>query len=65
MLGMGESSKPRYYGKSKPYQTQTQINGEKEYAGINEPWDWVFDTDYVNKLMENLYPGEKFRPSIF
>ncbi len=52
MLGMGESSKPRMYGKIDP--------ADKTMAGINEPWDWVFDTDYVDKLMQSLYPNEKF-----
>ena len=60
MLGMGESSKPRYYGKKKPYQSNDDIQKEKEHAGINEPWDWIFDTDYIDKLMNELYPGEKF-----
>ena len=60
MLGMGESSKPRMYGKPKPYQTKEEIKKEKDHAGINEPWDWIFDTDYVDKLMNSLYPGEKF-----
>ena len=71
MLGMGQSSKPRYYGKPQqkfhrppyveiPVDISEKIKREKDYAGINEPWDWVFDTDYVNQLMENLYPGEKF-----
>ena len=60
MLGMGESSKPRYYGEPKPYQSPTEIQKEKDYAGINEPWDWVFDIDYVDKLMNHLYPDEKF-----
>lgn len=49
MLGMGESSKPRYYGKI-----------GKENNSINDPWDWIFDTDYINKLMEELYPNEKY-----
>lgn len=60
MLGMGESSKPRYYGKPKPYQSKEELQKEKDYAGINEPWDWVFDVDYVDKLMQSLYPNEKF-----
>jgi pimeloyl-ACP methyl ester carboxylesterase len=60
MLGMGQSSMPRMYGKPKPGQTEQDIAKEKEYAGINQPWDWVFDTDYVDKLMNTLYPGEKF-----
>lgn len=49
MLGMGESSKPRLYGKT-----------NADISGINEPWDWIFDTDYIDKLMNSLYPGENF-----
>jgi len=54
MLGMGESSKPRFYGRNPE-------TGEKAITtGINDPWDWVFDTDYIYLLMTSLYPGEKF-----
>ena len=72
MLGMGESSKPRYYGKTGKFLLENSKNSaersdaerlmrqEKEKTGINEPWDWVFDTDYVDQLMNQLYPGEKF-----
>lgn len=49
MLGMGESTKPRNYG----------LN-QNDIAGINQPWDWIFDTDYVESLMQELYPGEQF-----
>jgi len=51
MLGMGQSTMPRMYGKE-------SIDAGK--AGINEPWDWVFDVDYVEQIMQGLYPGEKF-----
>ncbi len=56
MLGMGESSKPRFYGKVKDNPTNTN----KTTKSTNEPWDWIFDTDYIDKLMDTLYPGEKF-----
>ena len=68
MLGMGQSSAPRYYGKLLNIISEKNLSPdqkikfmeEKRYAGINEPWDWIFDTDYVDKLMNYLYPGEKF-----
>lgn len=47
MLGMGESSKPRMYGK-------------KNDVTANDRWHWKYDTDYINELMENEYPGRKF-----
>ena len=54
MLGMGESSKPRFYGKD-------METGEKsKESGINEPWEWVFDAEYIEQLMQGLYSGEKF-----
>ncbi|GAH46420.1 unnamed protein product, partial [marine sediment metagenome] len=51
MLGMGESSKSRNYGK---------LPQDQGKSGINDPWDWIFDVDYIDELMESLYPGEKF-----
>lgn len=47
MLGMGESSQPRMYGRK---------NDKRE----NDLWHWVNDTDYVEKLMQHEYPGRKF-----
>lgn len=47
MLGMGESSKPRMYGR--------RHNPEP-----NDLWHWPHDTDYIEKLMQQEYPGRKF-----
>jgi pimeloyl-ACP methyl ester carboxylesterase len=47
MLGMGESTKPRMYGK-------------KHDTALNDSWEWKNDLDYINKLMAHEYPGEKF-----
>ncbi|MFQ5346504.1 MAG: alpha/beta fold hydrolase [Rhodothalassiaceae bacterium] len=47
MLGMGESSQPRMYG-------------HKEKGPDNDCWHWQNDVDYVEKLMQSLYPGRKF-----
>ena len=47
MLGMGESSIPRLYGR--------RHNPEP-----NDRWYWLHDTDYIEKLMQQEYPGRKF-----
>lgn len=47
MLGMGESSKPRMYGR-------------KHNPEPNDLWHWPHDTDYIEKLMQQEYPGRKF-----
>ena len=47
MLGMGESTKPRMYGK-------------KDNPGLNDRWHWQYDTDYIDQLMQHEYPGRKF-----
>ncbi|MDZ4261816.1 MAG: alpha/beta hydrolase, partial [Pseudomonadota bacterium] len=47
MLGMGESSKPRLYGR-------------KDNPEPNDLWHWKYDTDYIEKLMQQEYPGRKF-----
>jgi len=47
MLGMGESSQPRMYG-------------YKEKGEHNDCWHWQNDVDYLEKLMQALYPGRKF-----
>lgn len=47
MLGMGESSKPRLYGR-------------KNNQEANDLWHWPHDTDYIEKLMQQEYPGRKF-----
>lgn len=47
MLGMGESTMPRMYGRRK--------NPE-----ANDCWHWVNDVDYVEKLMQKEFPDEKF-----
>jgi len=47
MLGMGESTKPRQYGK-------------KTEKAVNDRWYWKHDVDYIEKLMQHEYPGRKF-----
>ncbi|MEO7465234.1 MAG: alpha/beta hydrolase [Nitrosospira sp.] len=47
MLGMGESSKPRIYGR-------------RQNQEPNDLWYWPHDTDYIEKLMQQEYPGRKF-----
>ncbi|WP_161954096.1 alpha/beta fold hydrolase [Candidatus Methylomirabilis limnetica] len=47
MLGMGESTQPRQYGKKKD-------------KGDNDRWYWKHDADYIEKLMQHEYPGRKF-----
>lgn len=47
MLGMGESTQPRLYGKKDNPHNDTQ-------------WHWVNDVDYVEQLMQHEYPGRKF-----
>ncbi|MDT8364230.1 MAG: alpha/beta hydrolase [Nitrosomonas sp.] len=47
MLGMGESSKPRLYGR-------------RHNADPNDKWHWINDTDYIEQLMQHEYPGRKF-----
>lgn len=47
MLGMGESSKPRMYGK-------------KTDKRDNDLWYWRNDVDYIEALMQHEYPGRKF-----
>jgi pimeloyl-ACP methyl ester carboxylesterase len=51
MLGMGESTKPRLYGRKE----NPGLN-----PGDNERWYWQSDVEYVEKLMQHEYPGEKF-----
>lgn len=47
MLGMGESSKPRLYGR-------------KDNPEPNTMWHWINDVDYIEKLMQQEYPGRQF-----
>ena len=47
MLGMGESTQPRQYGK-------------KTDPGDNDLWYWRHDVDYIEKLMQHEYPGRNF-----
>jgi pimeloyl-ACP methyl ester carboxylesterase len=47
MLGMGESTKPRLYGKQAD-------------PSDNDRWYWKHDVDYIEKLMQHEYPGRKF-----
>ena len=47
MLGMGESTQPRMYGKKDDPNNTTQ-------------WHWINDVDYVEQLMQHEYPDRKF-----
>ena len=47
MLGMGESTQPRLYGR-------------QEDLRENAQWHWINDVDYIEKLMQQEYPGRKF-----
>lgn len=47
MLGMGESSKPRLYGR-------------KHNSAPNDMWHWKNDVDYIEKLMQQEYPDREF-----
>lgn len=48
MLGMGDSDKPLSYGK-----------GETPELGKN-PWDWINDIDYIEQVMQELFPDTQF-----
>ncbi len=47
ILGMGESTKPRMYGK-------------KTDPSDNDLWYWKNDVPYIDALMQHEYPGRKF-----
>lgn len=47
MLGMGESTQPRLYGRQHEPQENTR-------------WHWANDVDYIEQLMQHEYPGRKF-----
>jgi pimeloyl-ACP methyl ester carboxylesterase len=47
MLGMGES-------------TQSRMYGQRENPVPNDRWHWNHDVDYIEKLMQQEYPGRKF-----
>lgn len=51
MLGMGESTKPRLYGRK---------DSPDLDPGDNEHWYWKSDVDYIEKLMQQEYPGRQF-----
>jgi pimeloyl-ACP methyl ester carboxylesterase len=51
MLGMGESTKPRLYGR----RDRPQVD-----PGDNQLWYWKSDVDYIEKLMQHEYPGRQF-----
>jgi pimeloyl-ACP methyl ester carboxylesterase len=51
MLGMGESTKPRLYGRK----DQPDL-----HPGDNQQWYWKSDVDYIEQLMQHEYPGQKF-----
>lgn len=52
MLGLGESTQPRLYGRKE--------TGDDIDPGFNEAWYWKNDVDYIAQLMESEFPGEKF-----
>lgn len=56
MLGLGESSKPRLYNNN----GNNPNNSDNDNPNNNQPWDWINDVGYVDEIMQNLYPGEKF-----
>jgi len=47
MLGMGESTQPRLYGR-------------RTKSSENDLWHWYNDIDYIEKLMQHEYPGRQF-----
>ncbi|MEX2479323.1 MAG: alpha/beta hydrolase [Gammaproteobacteria bacterium] len=47
MLGMGESTQPRRYGRH-------------EDPERRDAWQWANDVDYIEKLMQHEYPGRRF-----
>ncbi len=49
MLGMGESDKPREYGKD-----------QQNEMGEWKPWFWHYDALWVEQVMQTLFPNEKF-----
>lgn len=51
MLGMGESDKPRNYGKTE---------NDNEENALFLPWDWPNDAYYINDLMKSMFKNEKF-----
>ena len=59
MLGMGESDKPLKYGQGENADVKAFEMFGVEGIGFN-PWDWIFDIDYIDQMMMELYPGEKF-----
>ncbi len=48
MLGMGESTKPRLYGRK---------NDPAKDPGTNERWYWKSDVDYIENLMQREGAG--------
>ncbi len=54
MLGMGMSDKPLNY------ENNWLDKRGHEKTPDTEPWDWVNDIDYVDTVMNTLFPDEKF-----
>lgn len=52
MLGMGESTQPRLYGRRE--------SGDDVDPGRNEAWYWKSDVAYIEELMQAEYPGREF-----
>jgi len=55
MLGMGESSMPLKYG----FKTTDQGTLDRLKHG-QKPWDWIFDTIYIEQIRQKLMDGKKF-----
>nr|QBK92155.1 MAG: haloalkane dehalogenase [Pithovirus LCPAC304] len=62
MLGMGESDKPLQYGKDQDVAAVARTLRLPKAKPNNpyKPWDWIFDTGYINQLMLEFYGKEKF-----
>lgn len=62
MLGMGESDKPLQYGKDQDVAAVARTMRLPKANPNNpyKPWDWIFDTGYINQLMLEFYGKEKF-----
>jgi len=62
MLGMGESDKPRHYGREEDVAEVAESLNLPTALLENpyKPWDWIFDVDYIDQIMNEFFPGEKF-----
>jgi pimeloyl-ACP methyl ester carboxylesterase len=62
MLGLGESDHPLEYGRDDDVERVAQGMGlpSADPNSPYQPWDWVFDIDIVDQVMQSLFPEEKF-----